>query len=99
MVSSSAAVCVCASSIVDAPPRAGGIEQFFQSESIEKLGPRFRPVDEAVQVLLHARDRILVHEIDIVLHVPEHRLVGTVAFMRRTAEWKLHHRVNGEERN
>src|SRR5215216_6122770 len=98
MVSSSAAVCVCASSIVDAPPRAGGIEQFFESESIEKLGPRFRPVDEAIQVLLHACDRMLVHKIDVGLHMPDHRLVGPIAFMRRTAERKLHHRVDGEER-
>ena len=36
---------------------------------------------------------------DVVLHVPHHRLVDAVAFVRRAAERHLDHRVDREERN
>src|ERR1043166_7577621 len=72
MVSSSAAVWPL--SIVNALPGARRFEQLVDPDQGEKLAPRFRRVDEAVQVLLHPVERILVHQRDVGLHVAEHRL-------------------------
>src|SRR5712692_438357 len=68
IVSSSAAVWLCALSIVNALTGARRFEQFVHPDQSEKFAPRFRPVDELVEVLRHARDRLLVHQPDIVLH-------------------------------
>src|SRR5215210_7020834 len=65
IVSSSAAVWLRASIIVDAPPLADGVEDFFQPDEVEECGPGFRPVDVAVEVFLHAADRVLVHQADV----------------------------------
>src|ERR1044072_2580742 len=72
IVSSSAAVWLHASVIVDAPPLAGRIEDLLEADEVEEPGPGLRPVDVAVEVFLHAADRVLVHEADEVLHVPHH---------------------------
>src|SRR5947209_14190904 len=74
MVSSSAAVWLCGLSIVNAPPPASRFEQFVDTNQCQKLIPRFRPVDEALKILLCSLDRILVHQIDVVLHMADHRL-------------------------
>src|SRR5258708_654040 len=72
-------------------PRAGGLQQVGHADQIEELRPRFRTVDKTVQIFLHARHRILVHQADVVLHVPHHRLVDAVAFVRRAPEGQLNH--------
>src|SRR5262249_26695050 len=53
IVSSSAAVWACALSIVDALPGARRFQQFVDADQGEELVPRFRPVDEALEILLH----------------------------------------------
>src|ERR1700732_254515 len=62
IVSSSAAVWHCDLCIGDDLPGASGLQQIVHADEVEKLGPRCRTVDEAVQVLLHAGHRILVHQ-------------------------------------
>src|SRR6266508_4026565 len=80
MVSSSAAVWLWALSIVNALPGARRFEQLVDPDQTEKLAPRFRRVDEAVHVLLHPIDGILVHQRDVGFQVADHRLVHAVAF-------------------
>src|SRR5262249_20175679 len=71
MVSSSAAVQLCFSSIVDAFPGARRLEQFFDSDQGQKVTPRFRSINETVHVLLHAFDRIAIHQRHVILQVAE----------------------------
>src|SRR5260370_18431711 len=89
IASSSVAVWLCALSIVNARSGARRFEQFVRPDQSEKFAPRFRPVDERFKILLHACHRLLVHQSDIVLHVPEHRLVNPIAFPRGASEGEL----------
>src|SRR5262245_38720765 len=68
MVSNSAAVWLCMLGIVDALPGASRLEQLIGPDQGEEFVPRFRPVDEPLEVLLHAVDRVAVHQFRVVLH-------------------------------
>src|SRR5262249_47180158 len=99
IVSSSAAVWLWALSIVDALSRARRFEQLVHPDQSKKFAPRLRAIDMAFEVLRHAVDRILVHQIHVLLHVADHGLVDAVAFVRRASEGELDHGVHREERN
>src|SRR3974390_185219 len=99
MVSSSAAVWPCALSIVDALSGTRCFEQFVHSDQGKKIAPAFRTIDEFFQILLHPGHGLLVHQADIVLHMPQHRLVDAVAFVRRASERQLDHGIDCEERD
>src|SRR5690242_15118335 len=99
MVNSSAAVWVAALGIVNARPCPCRFEQLFHTDQGEKLAPRFRAIHELLEVVLHAFDRLLVHEPDIIFQVADHRLVHAVAFVRSASERKLDDRINGKERD
>src|SRR5713101_7351898 len=99
IVSSSAAVWLCALSIVDTLSGARRFEQLVHPDQREKLAPRFRAVDEPLEILRHALDRLLVHQSDIVLHVADHRLVNAIAFVRRASEGELDNGVYRKKRN
>src|SRR5262249_834303 len=92
MVSSSAAL-YPGLSIVDALPGARRLEQFVDPDQGQKFAPRFRCVDEALDVLLHPFDGIVVHQPHVIFHVAQHRLVNAVAFVRGTSERQLDHGV------
>src|SRR5262249_4327126 len=99
VVSSSAALEPCFLSIVNALPGAGRLEQFVDPDQGQKFAPRFRSVDEALDVLLHPFDGIVVHQRHVILHVAQHRLVNAVAFVRRTSERQRDHGVDREKRD
>src|SRR5688572_7958963 len=97
MVSNSAAVWLCILSIVNALPCARRFQQFVDADHGEKFRPGFWAVNETVEILLHSRNRILVHQFDIVLHVPDHGLVHAVALVRRASERQLDDSVDRKE--
>src|SRR5215467_12425574 len=57
MARSSAAVWLCILGIVDALPGARRFEQLVGADHGEKLVPRLRPIDEALEILPHPGDR------------------------------------------
>src|SRR5262249_33863284 len=64
MVNSSAAVWwAWVLSIIDALPGARGLDQAVDPDQAEELVPGLRRVDETLEVLLHARHRIAVHQL------------------------------------
>src|SRR5271166_5468113 len=99
IASSSAAVWLCGLSIINARSGARSFQQFLHPEQGEKRTPGFRPIDELVEILLHAANRLLVDQPDILLHVAEHRLVDAVAFVRRASERQLDNGVDRKEWN
>src|SRR6266700_6164881 len=99
IVSSSAALWSVVLVIVDAFPGAGRFQQLVEADEVQELGPRFRPVNAPIKVLLHALDRIPVHQVDVVPHVAEHRLVDAVAFVWRSAERHLDDGIDRKKRD
>src|SRR5438874_3552731 len=99
MVSSSAALWFAGLCIVDAPAGARRLQQLVEPDQLQELGPRFRGVDEAVEIFLHTLDGVAVHQLDIGAHVTQHRFVDAVTFVRRAAERQLDHGVDRKERD
>src|SRR6516165_5118770 len=99
IVSSSAAVWLCGLGIVDALSGASRLKQLVHPDQGEKLAPRFRPIDIAIEVFGHAPDRFLVHQPDVVFHMADHRLVDAVAFVRCASERKLDYGIHRKKRN
>src|SRR5262245_712840 len=73
MVSNSAAVWLWLLGIVDALPGASRLEQLISPDQGEEFVPRLRLVNEPLEILLHAVDRVAVHQSRVVLHVGDHR--------------------------
>src|SRR5215469_4040147 len=72
IVSSSAAVWVCALSIVNARSCACCFHELVEPDEVEELVPRFGPQHAALEILPHAVDRVFVDQLDVLLHVPDH---------------------------
>src|SRR5271166_7065039 len=99
IVSNSAAVWLCALSIVDAVSGAGRFEQLVHPDQSEELVPRLRPIDVLIEILRHTLDRLLVHQSHIVLHVADHRLINAIAFVRGASERELDNGIYRKKRN
>src|SRR5215471_1997598 len=85
--------------VIDRRSRPRGLQDLVDPDEIEKRGPGFRPVHEPIEIFVHPGDRIVVYEVDVILHVSHHRLVDAVALMWRGPEWQFDHRVDSEEGN
>src|SRR5215813_7512312 len=84
---------------MDASPAPACVEQFFEPEQVEILGPRLWAVKIAVEVFPDATLGILPQLRGVAIEVLEERLVEAVALVRRRPERHLDHRVDGKERD
>src|SRR5690348_68628 len=98
-IASSSPAVYAALCVIDGRPRTRRVQDFLHPNQVEKFGPRFWPINETVEIFTHAADRILVHEIDVILHVPHHRFIDAVALVRRGTEWQFDHSIDGEKGN